>query len=653
MAIHHQLKFDATARVRAKAPLSRWLWSWPNTADFNFNYYNLLDLAQSSGIGSNPNPGFRVAVIGCGVAGLTAARELFRSGYTRIDLYEATNRLGGRTYSVPADGQETCFELGAMRLPFFNTSPDDLPGNNSVLAWYAREYGIAFQPFPDPGSPVANTGIYLNDGYGPVREPMPGQKPELLLWESKDKPGLPPPTPELQAIYNRWNSFATMFIDAVSPVYGTDGWTDLWQQIVSNYWEINFRDFAYLPVLGQYSPRDPGNFGGLGLTQDQAQLLYTIGVGDGSWGAFYDISVLYIFRTILFGYGNQHQLILGAPGGGPQGGGQLTDSRGNTFAGPVFLGVQSFADCMFFRPVESSHVSGSLYDAMQHGDVRLYTSTLVKSITKTAQGIVIEADGLENTYDAVIMSPTTWAMQINTRINDFDVATEWPFPVQTSFAMSHWIRSCKVMYALRERYWEVSRIPQLLSTDNQLQGIYAYAAGQSDPGVILVSYTWEDDANKFLAQGFEPSLAAGLLQLLDSILMRCTNIGEPISPYVDTGKPPVIMQWSLMPSYLACAKLYHERSWDLDYALLRYNQTFSNRSGIYFAGEGFSVEGGWTEPALRGALDAALHVINNSGGTFVPGFDFGQDYPRYSEWSPARGSSDRLRAALMALAAAK
>ena len=70
---------------------------------------------------------------------------------------------------------------------------------------------------------------------------------------------------------------------------------------------------------------------------------------------------------------------------------------------------------------------------------------------------------------------------------------------------------------------------------------------------------------------------------------------------------------------------------------------------IYFAGEGFSVEGGWTEPALRGALDAVVHLIDNSGGTFVAGFDFNADYPRYSEWSPARGSSDKLRRTLMAL----
>src|SRR5882724_11552586 len=136
MGIHKQLKINVRKGARPATPASPWLWTWPNTADFNFNYYNLLQLSAQNGIGSNPNPKFKVAVIGCGVAGLTAARELYRSGYTNIDLFEATDRLGGRTYSVPAQGQQSCYELGAMRLPFFNTT-DDLPGNNSALAWYA------------------------------------------------------------------------------------------------------------------------------------------------------------------------------------------------------------------------------------------------------------------------------------------------------------------------------------------------------------------------------------------------------------------------------------------------------------------------------------------------------------------------------------
>ncbi|CAF1326986.1 unnamed protein product [Adineta steineri] len=57
-----------------------------------------------------------IAIIGAGVAGLTAALELSLSGHN-VTIYEASNRIGGRilTYRNLTHGYMT--ELGAMRLP--------------------------------------------------------------------------------------------------------------------------------------------------------------------------------------------------------------------------------------------------------------------------------------------------------------------------------------------------------------------------------------------------------------------------------------------------------------------------------------------------------------------------------------------------------
>jgi tryptophan 2-monooxygenase len=77
-------------------------------------------------------------------------------------------------------------------------------------------------------------------------------------------------------------------------------------------------------------------------------------------------------------------------------------------------------------------------------------------------------------------------------------------------------------------------------------------------------------------------------------------------------------------------------TWNENYALLRYNQNYSANSGLYFAGEAFSLEGGWTEPALRSALDAVIHAIANTGGTFLDGFQY-SDYPKYDNWNPFDG----------------
>src|SRR5438445_6427894 len=90
-----------------------WRFQFPNTADFNFNYWKLLKDARGTGIAKPPSNAdqLRIAIIGAGVAGLTAARELFRSGFTNIDIYEASERIGGRTYSLasPLPGDITTF----------------------------------------------------------------------------------------------------------------------------------------------------------------------------------------------------------------------------------------------------------------------------------------------------------------------------------------------------------------------------------------------------------------------------------------------------------------------------------------------------------------------------------------------------------------
>jgi tryptophan 2-monooxygenase len=90
----------------------------------------------------------------------------------------------------------------------------------------------------------------------------------------------------------------------------------------------------------------------------------------------------------------------------------------------------------------------------------------------------------------------------------------------------------------------------------------------------------------------------------------------------------VVFQWTLQPTYHGCAKLYRQRAWEQCYDLLAYNQVYSSASNLYFAGESYGVEGGWTEPALRTALDAVIHLIQNSGGVFNNGFQFG-NYPAY------------------------
>src|SRR4029450_5185825 len=99
MSLHksQDVYIDLTALPQSPE-VGYWQFQYPNAADFNFNYYRLLENASSSAIAHASDPNLRIAIVGAGVAGLVAARELFRCGYTSIDIYEASDRIGGRNY---------------------------------------------------------------------------------------------------------------------------------------------------------------------------------------------------------------------------------------------------------------------------------------------------------------------------------------------------------------------------------------------------------------------------------------------------------------------------------------------------------------------------------------------------------------------------
>ena len=102
---------------------NKWTGRFPNPPDLCFDYRALVE--QENGIAQATNPQHKICIIGAGVTGLTAARELYRCGFTDITLIEQSRRIGGRHLTVAGSQRSsishTPFEMGAMRMPFFNT----------------------------------------------------------------------------------------------------------------------------------------------------------------------------------------------------------------------------------------------------------------------------------------------------------------------------------------------------------------------------------------------------------------------------------------------------------------------------------------------------------------------------------------------------
>ena len=84
-------------------------------------------LAAAAQVARVAEPGERVAVVGAGMAGLTAAAELVDAGFEVVVL-EARTRVGGRVWSVDADGFDRSVELGPVLLP------DDEPLTEALAA---------------------------------------------------------------------------------------------------------------------------------------------------------------------------------------------------------------------------------------------------------------------------------------------------------------------------------------------------------------------------------------------------------------------------------------------------------------------------------------------------------------------------------------
>lgn len=634
--------------VQQKSCGSRWMPHFPNPADFRFNYYNLL-LSAPQGLARLPD-GVRknVAVVGAGAAGMTAARELMRCGFG-VTIYETSNRIGGRlhTHPNPSGTDRSGMELGAMRMPFFGKPGDE----NSILEYYickepGNNHKAILSQFPNPGSAHGGTGVYLNRGLGPNSV---FKQSQLIDWPYNKKIH----NKDLREIADKVNVFVQNFQKIACNLYTKtnrdkkDSWEAVWDKLVNFYDAMTFDDLVMAKGKNLDEMKDamkhpvtlPNgtlgiDWGGFDMNSEQADLLYTIGTGDGSWGAFYSIGALWFIRCTMFGFGGKElQTVAGLRSAEilPYYGERVTDSLGNEIPAPRYAGIQSLVEYLYF--VCPPGAEASLHESVS---TRLFTQTSVCDIIRQPDGriTVVNSNNGIDTYDYVFVSTTKWAAQTSFSLSGFSL-DQLPQAMITAEHTQHNIASCKLFFPLKAQYWKnpSNRIPQVIVTDTEIQDCYSFSWNDAeDGGVILASYTWEDDSLKLLPYD-QDELATAVLARLRQITMD--TVGQDITQYVDQTKP-VSWQWSMQKSYRGCALLYRERNKEYNMANLHYNQNHAQDSHIYFVGENYSVEGGWTEPALRSALDGVMNLLNNVGAEFiVDGFDYKRDYPVW--YDPALG----------------
>jgi monoamine oxidase len=100
---------------------------------------------------SGARPGASVVVLGAGLAGMLAAHELRKAGYT-VEIIEYNNRPGGRNWSLY--GGDTYTELGGATQKigfakgnYLNPGPWRIPYHHRTLLHYCKAFGVALEPF--------------------------------------------------------------------------------------------------------------------------------------------------------------------------------------------------------------------------------------------------------------------------------------------------------------------------------------------------------------------------------------------------------------------------------------------------------------------------------------------------------------------------
>ncbi|MEH6477502.1 MAG: FAD-dependent oxidoreductase [Sneathiella sp.] len=730
-----------------------WRQPYPGPADRNFHYRKLL-VKSPNGIGDAAGrDDLKVAIIGTGAAGLTAAHELARSGLKNIDMFEATERYGGRLWTETLnDNQDekqfTVMDMGAMRMPPFipkQAQTEEIGSakrqrqiwkdGNSILSYYLQKHLIRTSEFPNPGSKYCKSGIYYNEGSiqpissTPAKESIyldadesnenekldkdkletkgkeksdkkntdyvvhnknEAAKGQMLIWnEDEDAP----PNEELRIVADQWAIFSKRIKDQIEKYYDTIEWPAFWRNIVRNYYNKSFRQVVRDPALLNEDNILTGDFGGVGLNEEQARIMFVIGVGDGGWGAFYNISFLYVYRVILHGYGKDHQLIEGLfhnngsednilendePADGRQmignkQGFTVRDSLKIAFKPPEYLGLHSIPDSLLFGRlhIEDEDVEmkeepkNSIYDNLKKPDedgYHLFLNSPVSKIEKLKENgkvrlhvkndvLINEGYKFDTEYDAVIITVPTHQFGMEIEVTGFDEKM-WPYSLQAYLSQAYWIPCAKVFLELKNAYWldKECRIPQVIASETFIRDTYGIKVNRGSvdkqTGVLLISYTWTRDATKLISYT-DQELINMCVKELDRMLANCKNIREKdrISTYAQTdgynnygdinykGK---VHHWELKQYYKGAARFYDPLGWDNIRVPMAYNQERSMDSKLYFAGEAYHADAGWVEPAFRSAIDAVLHFFKNNKIDLKVGdqFDFDKDYAKYETFDP-------------------
>ncbi|PVG81547.1 amine oxidase [Nocardioides gansuensis] len=405
--------------------------------DFPFAYDDFVK--SPHGIGSVPDAvhGTKVAVVGGGLSGMLAARELLRMGFQPV-VYEA-DQIGGRMRSVPFEGHPgVVAEMGAMRFP----------PSSTTLFHYLDEMGLETQQFPNPLCEATSSTVVDLKGeshYARTLADLPDVYREVAEAWQKTLEELAALVPLQEAVRQR----------------DVPRLKEIWNELVRRYDDETFYGFLARSVPFQ-SFRLREVFG-------------QVGFGTGGWDTDYPNSILEVLRVVATAADDHHLGIVG--------------------------GSQQLPLRLWSRPVDgAAHwPEGTSVQGLHAGGVPRGRVTGIRR-TEPHRLTITDADGNIDTYPAVVYTAQSWMLLNNIRTDERLLPIDhWTAIERTHYMGSSKVFVLVDRPFWKDIDPVTGReVMSMTLTDRMSRGTYLLDQGEGRPGLICLSYTWADDSLKLL-----------------------------------------------------------------------------------------------------------------------------------------------------------
>ncbi len=523
--------------------------------DFPFSYDRYL--ANPAGLGSVPQElyGTEVAVIGAGLSGIITAYELMKLGLKPV-VYEA-DQIGARlrTASFPAAPQITC-DLGGMRFPV----------SSKALYHYIDLLGLETFDFPNPlAAPTASTVIELK-----------GQKVYV-----EDPADLPVFYREVAEAWKQALREDAHFEQMQRAIIRRDtaAIKEIWDSLLEEFDEESFYGF----IANSQAFKNAGF--------DHREAFGQVGFGSGGWDTDFPNSILEILRVVYTDADDNHRGITG-------GAAKLPNALWN----------HTPAD-MKHWPAGTS--LASLHGGTPRGAVAKVYRTDEPGFNGANSIEVTERFGRTQRFGAVVSTVQSWLLSTGI---DTDEAL-FPAELWTAIERSHYMQSSKTFVMVDRPFWK-DRDPvtgeylmSMTLTDRLNRATYLLENGEDQPAVILLSYTWNDDALKWLSLTAERRMELmlhSLEKVYPGVDIRSHIVGQPIT-----------VSWEDDPNFMGAFKANlpgHYRYQERLYTHFDQVELPAEHRGIFLAGDDVSWTAGWAEGAVTTGLNAVWGVVKHLGG---------------------------------------